>query len=337
MLSTARYERVARRPSCGRMRRRTSGNSRDSIASKTPCWRPRRTLADSRRSPIGSLDLSRQGPCLRVPRLPVLAVATAKSVARSSVWGRVLGAAMATFSGVWLWERLCVEQCLAAACGARPRDLANPCGLLRSGGACAGSKCPGKRRRDAAGLAPPVRPEKFFRSLGEHPSDFATLAFHAGDFHRVVGRRLVPHPCDDGRFAPAALFLAYASVERSAASSERTCAIVAAGAQTPREKTLRPTFSCISQCSPAALTRRVRAASPGGSNSQPCGTGSICPVWVRTVLRAGPGRKVWAGMVADSNRLMQTGPAPPPRTRRVARPFGRAVFRTATFSRGSAL
>jgi len=104
---------------------------------------------------------------------------------------------------------------------------------------------------------------------------------------------------DDGRFGPAL-------VEAQKFQNSAT------GAQTPREKTLRPTFSCTSQCSPAALTRRVRAASPGVRSSQPCGTGRICPVWFMTVLGAGPGRKVWAGMGADSKRLMRTGPAPPP-------------------------
>ena len=36
--------------------------------------------------------------------------------------------------------------------------------------------------------------------------------------------------------------------------------MVAAGAHTPREKTLRPFLSCTTQWSPASLTRRVRAA-----------------------------------------------------------------------------
>lgn len=48
----------------------------------------------------------------------------------------------------------------------------------------------GERTAWAYSLAPPVRPEKFFRTLGEHPADFAALAFPAGDLHRVVGLRL---------------------------------------------------------------------------------------------------------------------------------------------------
>jgi hypothetical protein len=36
--------------------------------------------------------------------------------------------------------------------------------------------------------------------LGEHASDFATLATHAGNFHVVVSGRLVAHPSDDGCF-----------------------------------------------------------------------------------------------------------------------------------------
>lgn len=68
------------------------------------------------------------------------------------------------------------------------------------------------------------------------------------------------------------------------------------GAQTPRENIRRPTFSWTIQCSPAAFTRRVRAASPGGNSIQPAGTGSAWPDDVRTVLGVGPGRYVGAGM-----------------------------------------
>ena len=36
--------------------------------------------------------------------------------------------------------------------------------------------------------------------LCQYPSNFSSLAFDSLDFHRVVGRRLVTHPCDDGSF-----------------------------------------------------------------------------------------------------------------------------------------
>ena len=61
---------------------------------------------------------------------------------------------------------------------------------------------------------------------------------------------------------------------------------------TPREKTLRPFFSCTTQCSPVSLTRRVRAASPGGSRTQPSGAVSTLPSEDRTVFGVGPGVKV---------------------------------------------
>src|SRR5690606_9463098 len=68
--------------------------------------------------------------------------------------------------------------------------------------------------------------------------------------------------------------------------------MMAAGAHTPREKTLRPFFSCTTQCSPAAFTRRVSAASPGGSSAQPSGTVSTSPLAARTVPGEGPGANV---------------------------------------------
>src|SRR5436190_22996445 len=79
----------------------------------------------------------------------------------------------------------------------------------------------------------------------------------------------------------------YASVARSATSSACTRATVPAGAPTPRENTLRPRFSATDQLSPAARTRRVRAASPGGINTQPLGTVRIVPSGARTVFGAG--------------------------------------------------
>jgi hypothetical protein len=67
------------------------------------------------------------------------------------------------------------------------------------------------------------------------------------------------------------------------------------GAQTPREKVLRPTFSWTAQVGPAALTRRVSVASPGGNRIQwGCsftekgGPGIIGPR--RPPLEHGPGR-----------------------------------------------
>src|SRR6202035_210417 len=69
--------------------------------------------------------------------------------------------------------------------------------------------------------------------------------------------------------------------------------MVAASAHTPREKVFRPFFSCTTQWSPAAFTRRVRAASPGGSSAQPSGAVRIEPSTARTVFGVGPGVKVW--------------------------------------------
>jgi len=50
---------------------------------------------------------------------------------------------------------------------------------------------------------------------------------------------------------------------RSASRSARILSMVTAGAQTPLEKIFRPFFSCTIQCWQAALTLRVKAASPG--------------------------------------------------------------------------
>jgi hypothetical protein len=63
------------------------------------------------------------------------------------------------------------------------------------------------------------------------------------------------------------------------------------GAHTPREKTLRPFLSWTTQCSPAAFTRRVRRASPGGSRIQPGGAVRTRPSAARTVFGVGPGVK----------------------------------------------
>ena len=49
-----------------------------------------------------------------------------------------------------------------------------------------------------------------------------------------------------------------------------------AGVPTPREKVLRPFFSWTFQVGPAAFTRLVSVASPGGSSSQPAGA---CRIW----------------------------------------------------------
>ena len=77
-----------------------------------------------------------------------------------------------------------------------------------------------------------------------------------------------------------------------ASSSARILSMVAAGAQTPREKTFRPFFSWTTQCSPAAFTLRVRAASPGGRSTQPSGAVRTFPSADRTVFGVGPGVKV---------------------------------------------
>src|SRR5215831_9058679 len=72
--------------------------------------------------------------------------------------------------------------------------------------------------------------------------------------------------------------------------------VVDAGAHTPLEKTFRPFFSCTTQCSPASFTRRVRAASPGGSSNQPSGAVKTRPSAARTVFGVGPGVKVTADL-----------------------------------------
>src|SRR5262249_32321512 len=51
------------------------------------------------------------------------------------------------------------------------------------------------------------------------------------------------------------------------------------------------------QWSPASFTRRVRAASPGGSRTQPSGTVRTLPSAARTVFGVGPGVKVRLVMV----------------------------------------
>jgi len=68
-----------------------------------------------------------------------------------------------------------------------------------------------------------------------------------------------------------------ASVDRSASSSARILSIVADAAQMPLEKFLRPTFSCTTRWSPAAFTRRVSPASPGGGGIQVSGTAITVP------------------------------------------------------------
>jgi hypothetical protein len=78
--------------------------------------------------------------------------------------------------------------------------------------------------------------------------------------------------------------------------------MVAAGAHTPREKLFRPFFSWTIQWSPAAFTRLVRAASPGGSSAQPSGAVRTVPSAARTVLGVGPGVKV----TADLPRFQQS-------------------------------
>src|SRR5207244_4019591 len=91
---------------------------------------------------------------------------------------------------------------------------------------------------------------------------------------------------------------------------------VVVGAHTPREKTFRPFVSCTTQCPPAAFTRRVRAASPGGRRTQPSGAVRTRPSAARTVSGEGPGAQIravdWfilylsAGVVC----LQQTGANP---------------------------
>jgi len=70
--------------------------------------------------------------------------------------------------------------------------------------------------------------------------------------------------------------------------------MVAADAQTPREKIFFPFFSCTIQCWQAALTLRVKAASPGGSSIQPSGGVRILPSAGRPVFGVGPGVKMFS-------------------------------------------
>src|SRR5262245_35277386 len=73
--------------------------------------------------------------------------------------------------------------------------------------------------------------------------------------------------------------------------------IVASGAHTPREKVLRPFFSCTTQWSPASFARRVSAASPGGKSAHLSGTFRTLPSAARTVFGVGPGAKMWLVIV----------------------------------------
>src|ERR1700752_2260625 len=85
--------------------------------------------------------------------------------------------------------------------------------------------------------------------------------------------------------------------------------MVASGAHTPLENVLRPTFSWTPQWSPAALTRRVSPASPGGRRTQPSGAGRIVPSAARTVFGVGPGVKVVVVVLALKSDLRNESPA----------------------------
>src|SRR4051812_16373415 len=76
-----------------------------------------------------------------------------------------------------------------------------------------------------------------------------------------------------------------------------------AGAQTPREKILRPFFSTTVGLAPAAFTRRVRPASPGGKSAQAAGTSRMRPSAVLTRR----GSLVGATVSAFMARLHITG------------------------------
>jgi hypothetical protein len=91
------------------------------------------------------------------------------------------------------------------------------------------------------------------------------------------------------RCAPAASRFAYRGVARSASSSARTFSTTAPGAHTPREKSFRPFFSRTVHVTPAAFTRRVSPASPGGNNTQSAGGRNTSPAAVRTDRPSGPG------------------------------------------------
>jgi type 1 glutamine amidotransferase len=61
--------------------------------------------------------------------------------------------------------------------------------------------------------------------------------------------------------------------------------------ETPREKVLRPSFCWTVQVGPTAFTRRVRAASPGGSNSQSTGRAESGPPRCERCGRSGRGQQ----------------------------------------------
>ena len=79
---------------------------------------------------------------------------------------------------------------------------------------------------------------------------------------------------------------------RSAASAARICSIVAAGAHNPFENSLRPFFSTTAQDGPAAFTRRVSPASPGGKHAHPAGGVSNLPSGARNTRASAVGASV---------------------------------------------
>ena len=83
--------------------------------------------------------------------------------------------------------------------------------------------------------------------------------------------------------------------------------IVSLGAHTPLENVRRPFFSCTVHVGPAALTRRVSPASPGGNSSQPAGIGNIFPSSVRTVLSLGPGETTRDASVIEFHSGVNAG------------------------------
>lgn len=60
----------------------------------------------------------------------------------------------------------------------------------------------------------------------------------------------------------------------------------------PRENVLPRFFSRTTQCSSAPFTRRVSAASPDGTKTQPAGTESVLPSAHRTVVGLRPGEQI---------------------------------------------
>src|SRR4051794_4145684 len=74
----------------------------------------------------------------------------------------------------------------------------------------------------------------------------------------------------------------------------------------PRENILRTTFSCTTQWSPTAFTRRVRPASPGGRRVQPSGGVRTVPSAALTVLGVGPGVKVRSFMTFPNRFIPPT-------------------------------